>query len=410
MRLSHLQEKGFKIRDKSRGYGVADKTYKTRDEAKKAAAMHAARTGGDWEVIEEGRMSDQMIGDSETMSKEEFAKKYGKKAAEEFFEGFASDAQRKAAFANGYDPKKKKKKTESAQKMSKKDAMDKALRSIEQTFSPEREKIKNQVLAMARTVSMLKDDRWKDRAFSNVEEYGIKNAAELKQEMELMLADEKKKMTADVEGLDVGTSMNIRQLERSLQDLSGLSESMGWCAICLQSPCACTDDRVMEQEVGGSITDVENILISMQHDINKGKLIPEHRDQLIQQHNKLMEVYEKMLSGDLTEDNISEALPLAALAVHGARMAAGAALRTTAGQAVKRGAIAGAKRAASRLFKRGSRTKRRDVDTDVAGGVGNKGPKQFGKLGLTKSGNDDDAINRAYAAGVDPKALGAMKK
>ena len=45
---------GFKIRDKSRGYGVADKTYKTREEAKKAATMKAAMTGGDWEVIEEG--------------------------------------------------------------------------------------------------------------------------------------------------------------------------------------------------------------------------------------------------------------------------------------------------------------------------------------------------------------------
>ena len=45
---------GFKIRDKSRGYGVADKTYKTREEAKKAAVMKAAMTGGDWEVIEEG--------------------------------------------------------------------------------------------------------------------------------------------------------------------------------------------------------------------------------------------------------------------------------------------------------------------------------------------------------------------
>lgn len=45
---------GFKIRDKSRGYGVADKTYKTREEAKKAAIMKAAMTGGDWEVIEEG--------------------------------------------------------------------------------------------------------------------------------------------------------------------------------------------------------------------------------------------------------------------------------------------------------------------------------------------------------------------
>lgn len=44
---------GFKIRDKSRGYGVSDETYKTHDEAKKAAVMKAASTGSEWEVIKE---------------------------------------------------------------------------------------------------------------------------------------------------------------------------------------------------------------------------------------------------------------------------------------------------------------------------------------------------------------------
>ena len=38
------------------------------------------------ESIEEGRMKDQMIGDSEKMSKEEFAKKYGKEAAKEMYD------------------------------------------------------------------------------------------------------------------------------------------------------------------------------------------------------------------------------------------------------------------------------------------------------------------------------------
>jgi hypothetical protein len=55
---AHLADKekvaeGFKIRDKSRGYGVSDKTYKTHDEAKKAAVMKAASTGSEWEVIKE---------------------------------------------------------------------------------------------------------------------------------------------------------------------------------------------------------------------------------------------------------------------------------------------------------------------------------------------------------------------
>lgn len=49
------ESKGYKIRDKSRGYGVADKTYKTREEAKDAAVMKSASSGGDWEVIEESK-------------------------------------------------------------------------------------------------------------------------------------------------------------------------------------------------------------------------------------------------------------------------------------------------------------------------------------------------------------------
>jgi len=36
--------------------------------------------------VDEGRMSDMVIHDSETMSKEEFAKKHGKEMADEYFE------------------------------------------------------------------------------------------------------------------------------------------------------------------------------------------------------------------------------------------------------------------------------------------------------------------------------------
>ena len=50
--VDHVAE-GFKIRDKSRGYGVSDKTYKTRKEAQDAAVMKSASSGGDYEVIEE---------------------------------------------------------------------------------------------------------------------------------------------------------------------------------------------------------------------------------------------------------------------------------------------------------------------------------------------------------------------
>ena len=72
---AHLAvEEGFKIRDKSRGYGVADKTYKTREEAKKAATMKAAETGGDWEVLEEGMEFDEKRNDDlQTVAKDLFA-------------------------------------------------------------------------------------------------------------------------------------------------------------------------------------------------------------------------------------------------------------------------------------------------------------------------------------------------
>jgi hypothetical protein len=65
-------------------------------------------------AVSEGRMSDQIIGDSETMSKEEFAKKYGKEMADEYYESvkegkFKSAAHRKAVHAAKASGKKKKK-------------------------------------------------------------------------------------------------------------------------------------------------------------------------------------------------------------------------------------------------------------------------------------------------------------
>ena len=49
------ESKGYKIRDKSRGHGVADETYKSREEAKYAAVMKGASSGSEWEVIEESK-------------------------------------------------------------------------------------------------------------------------------------------------------------------------------------------------------------------------------------------------------------------------------------------------------------------------------------------------------------------
>ena len=45
----------FKIRDKSRGYGVSDEVYRTREQAENAAITMAAMTGSQWEVIKQNQ-------------------------------------------------------------------------------------------------------------------------------------------------------------------------------------------------------------------------------------------------------------------------------------------------------------------------------------------------------------------
>ena len=99
-------------------------------------------------------------------------------------------------------------------------AMDKALRQIEKTFGPERKKITDQVMAMCRAAEMMTNERWKDRALSQVEQYGIKSKEELVQELQLMIRNEKAVDDEDI--TDTGT--NIRQMERALSKLGGLSE------------------------------------------------------------------------------------------------------------------------------------------------------------------------------------------
>ena len=77
-----VTSEGFKIRDKSRGYGVADKTYATRAEAEQARLLKMAQTGGDWEVIEERSLTkaekEKMKHYEKKLDKEEFKKRYGK--------------------------------------------------------------------------------------------------------------------------------------------------------------------------------------------------------------------------------------------------------------------------------------------------------------------------------------------
>ena len=77
-----VTSEGFKIRDKSRGYGVADKTYATRAEAEQARLLKMAQTGGDWEVIEERSLTkaekEKMKHYEKKLDKAEFKKRYGK--------------------------------------------------------------------------------------------------------------------------------------------------------------------------------------------------------------------------------------------------------------------------------------------------------------------------------------------
>ena len=74
--LSRLEDFGIEI-------NMADQTDEDLDTD---GVMMTRPSNMSSESIEEGRIKDEMIGDSETMSKEEFAKKYGKEAADEMFD------------------------------------------------------------------------------------------------------------------------------------------------------------------------------------------------------------------------------------------------------------------------------------------------------------------------------------
>jgi hypothetical protein len=99
-------------------------------------------------------------------------------------------------------------------------AMLKALRSIEKTFGGERKQISDQITAMCRAADMLTSDRFKDRALSTVEQYGIKSKEELVQELQLMIQNEKQVDDDEI----VGPDMNIKSMERALDKIKSISE------------------------------------------------------------------------------------------------------------------------------------------------------------------------------------------
>ncbi len=168
--------------------------------------------------------------------------------------------------------------------------------------------------------------------------------------------------------------------------------------------------NLAEQEAGVSKDVLECVLISYQSDIFTKDLIPEHRMHLIDQHNQLMEVYEQLESGELTEDRLDEVVPLAALGGMAARAALGYAARSAAGQALKRGAIAGMRKATGGLKRmvrgKGKRGK------DVGDFGGDDAPTQFAKdLGIAGSGTDsDDMVAKAASAGLSANDIALIKK
>ena len=97
-------------------------------------------------------------------------------------------------------------------------AMDKALRSIEKSFGPERKAIDDQVTAMCRTAEMLGSDRFKDRAFSVVEQYGIHNKQELLQELQLMIRNEQAIDDDEIHGPD----SNIKRMKKAIEKIGSM--------------------------------------------------------------------------------------------------------------------------------------------------------------------------------------------
>ena len=99
-------------------------------------------------------------------------------------------------------------------------AMDKALKSIEMSFGPERKAITDQVIAMSRTAEMLTNPAWADRAWKNVDQYGIKDKADLVRELQMMIADEQRVQDDDLDGHIYGPDSNIRQMRKALDKIS----------------------------------------------------------------------------------------------------------------------------------------------------------------------------------------------
>ena len=97
--------------------------------------------------------------------------------------------------------------------------MEKALKSIEMTFNPERKSVNEKVLAILRTVEMLNpenDIKWRKKAWSNVEQYDILGVNTLVSTIKSLIKSE-----SELVGHEyiMGADTNVLQLEKSLKKL-----------------------------------------------------------------------------------------------------------------------------------------------------------------------------------------------
>ena len=98
-------------------------------------------------------------------------------------------------------------------------AMEKALKQIEMTFSPERQAVNEKVLAVLRTVEMLNptnDIKWRKKAWSNVEQYDILGVNKLISTIKSLIQTESELIDHEyIKGADT----NVNQLKKSLEKL-----------------------------------------------------------------------------------------------------------------------------------------------------------------------------------------------
>ncbi len=98
-------------------------------------------------------------------------------------------------------------------------AMEKALKSIEMTFNPERKAITDKKFAMTRTATMLADPHWASRAWSNVADYDITDTDQLVDAM-IELRDAEEEFVGHE--FIVGADWNVRDLNKAIEKVKNL--------------------------------------------------------------------------------------------------------------------------------------------------------------------------------------------